>query len=88
MKGDVRTHFEEGSQVESSVDVMLANGELGPFIKSRRKIMKLSQQELSDLSGLSLATLKRLESGDDGISLKNVMSILQVLGVNLCLRVK
>jgi len=46
-----------------------------------RKLRGLTQVQLADRAGLSPNTLRRLEDGDGGISLENVLRILRALGV-------
>lgn len=46
-----------------------------------RKLRGLTQAQLADRAGVSLNTLRRLEGGDGGVSLENVLRILRALGV-------
>jgi DNA-binding XRE family transcriptional regulator len=46
-----------------------------------RKLRGLTQAQLADRAGISPNTLRRLEGGDGGITLENVLRILRALGV-------
>lgn len=57
---------------------------IGDQIKCIRKKSGLSQQELSDKSGISKAQISRLESGSqDNPQIKTVIPIATTLGVSL-----
>lgn len=49
--------------------------QIGCFVKHQRRIMKLSQQELSQKAGISRSTLSLLERGES----VNLLSLIQVL---------
>jgi len=46
-----------------------------------RKLRGLTQAQLADRAGVSRATLIRLEGGDGGISVENLLRVLRALGV-------
>lgn len=46
-----------------------------------RKLRRLTQAQLADRSGVSRDTLTRLEGGDGGVSLENVLKVLRGLGI-------
>jgi transcriptional regulator with XRE-family HTH domain len=46
-----------------------------------RKLRGLTQAQLADRSGVSRDTLGRLEGGDGGVSLENLLRVLRALGV-------
>lgn len=46
-----------------------------------RKLRGLTQVQLADRAGVSLNTLRRLEHGDGGVSLENVLRIARALGI-------
>lgn len=50
-------------------------------IATWRKLRGLTQAQLADRAGVSQTTLRRLEHGDGGIALENVLRILRGLGV-------
>lgn len=54
---------------------------IGESIKGKRLQKSLSQEELSVASGVSLASITRLERGKGNTSLANLLAILKALGV-------
>ena len=60
----------------------------GDLIKERRDILGLTQQDLSDYTGLSLRIIKSVESEKGNPSLKTLEKIAEVLGLELIMRVK
>jgi transcriptional regulator with XRE-family HTH domain len=57
-------------------------------IKERREVLKVTQEELAELSGVGLRTLKQFESGKGNPTLHTLQKIADVLGMELCLQVK
>lgn len=62
--------------------------ELKEVMKSRRTYLKISQQDLAELSGVSLATIKDIERGKGNPSLSTVNQILDVLGMEINYKVR
>ncbi len=57
-------------------------------IKERREMMKVTQEELAELSGVGLRTLKQFESGKGNPTLLTLQKLADVLGMEVCLQVK
>ena len=57
-------------------------------IKVRREALKVTQDNLAELSGVSLRTLKQFESGKGNPTLATLQKIGDVLGMEVCLRIK
>lgn len=57
-------------------------------IKERRESLRLNQQMLSDLSDVSLRTIKQFESGKGNPTIETLRKIADVLGFELCLTLK
>ncbi len=57
-------------------------------LKSRRKTLSLSQQDLAEMAGIGLSTLKDIERGKGNPSLATVSKILEVLGMEIVFRVR
>ena len=57
-------------------------------IKMRREILQVSQETLAELTGVGLRTLKQLESGRGNPTLSTLQKIADVLGMEVCLKVK
>jgi transcriptional regulator with XRE-family HTH domain len=57
-------------------------------IKERRDNLKVNQENLAKLSGVGLRTLKQFESGKGNPTLRTIQKIVDVLGLEVCLKVK
>lgn len=57
-------------------------------IKERRAMLKLTQAQLAELSGVGLRTLKQLEVGKANPTFETLAEIADVLGMELVLQVK
>lgn len=62
--------------------------ELNETMKSRRNYLKLSQLDLAEMAGVSLATVKDIERGKGNPSLSTVSKILDVLGLEIEYRIR
>ena len=57
-------------------------------LKERREVMQVTQETLAELSGVGLRTLKQFESGKGNPTLQTLQKLADVLGMEVCLRVK
>jgi len=57
-------------------------------IKERREMLRVTQEELAQLSGVGLRTLKQFESGKGNPTLSTLQKLADVLGMDLVLQVK
>ena len=57
-------------------------------IKERREVMKVTQENLAKLSGVGLRTLKQFESGKGNPTLLTLQKLTDVLGMEICLKIK
>ena len=62
--------------------------ELIKTIKKRREALQVTQEGLADLSGVGLRTLKQFESGKGNPTLSTLHKISDVLGMEICLKIK
>jgi transcriptional regulator with XRE-family HTH domain len=62
--------------------------ELIKTIKERREVLQVTQEGLAKLSGVGLRTLKELESGKGNPTLSTLHKISDVLGMEVCLKIK
>ena len=62
--------------------------DLQDTIKERRKTLGLSQNDLAEMAGLSLATIKDIERGKGNPSMATVSKIMDVLGLEIIYRVR
>lgn len=57
-------------------------------IKERRAILGLTQQDLSDYTGLSLRFIKSVEAGKGNPSIQSLEKIATILGLEIVIKVK
>lgn len=62
--------------------------EIGKVIKERRALLGISQQDLSDYSGVGISTVKDLERGKGNPSIETLKKILDVIGLEMVLQLK
>ncbi|MBP8158318.1 MAG: helix-turn-helix transcriptional regulator [Flavobacterium sp.] len=62
--------------------------ELIKTIKERREALQVTQEGLAQLSGVGLRTLKQLESGKGNPTLSTLHKVSDVLGMEVCLKIK
>lgn len=60
----------------------------GDLIKERRTVLGLTQQDLSDYTGLSVRIIKSVEAEDGNPSLSTLEKIADILGLEVVLRVR
>ena len=61
---------------------------LTEVIKSRRKTLDISQQDLAEMAGIGLATIKDIERGKGNPSMGTVSKIMAVLGMEIEYKVR
>lgn len=61
---------------------------IGAIIKKRRSLLGISQQDLSDYSGVGISTVKDLERGVGNPSVLTLQKILDVVGLEMNFQVK
>ena len=61
---------------------------LTEVIKSRRKTLAISQQDLAEMAGVGLATIKDIERGKGNPSMGTVSRIMEVLGMEISFKVR
>lgn len=57
-------------------------------IKERRTLLDITQQDLSDISGIALRTIKQIETGKGNPSVKTLNKVVNVLGMYIDLVIK
>lgn len=62
--------------------------ELIQTIKERRKMLRVTQKTLAELSGVGLRTLKEFESGEGNPTLITLQKIAEVLGLEISMKIK
>lgn len=62
--------------------------ELISTVKERREMLRITQEDLAELSGVGLRTLKQFESGKGNPTLQTLQKIGDVMGMEVSLQVK
>ena len=60
---------------------------LAAVVRARRKDLRLTQVDLSDAAGVSTRAIFDLENGKASVTFKNLLTILEVLGLELDIEV-
>jgi y4mF family transcriptional regulator len=50
------------------------------FVKSRRKLMNLTQDEFAMKAGVALTVIRKIEQGKENLSLSKVNQVLKMFG--------
>lgn len=61
---------------------------LAEAIRTRRKLLSISQTDLAEMSEVSLATIKNIEREQGNPSFETVGKLLDVLGMEIVFKVK
>jgi transcriptional regulator with XRE-family HTH domain len=61
---------------------------LGQTIKERRVFLRLNQEDLMEMSGISTKTIQKIEMGKANPSVQTLYKLLDVLGMNFEITVK
>ena len=61
---------------------------IGEEIKERRKVLSISQSDLAEMAGVSLATVKNIERSTGNPSFETVAKLLEVLGMEVVFKVR
>ena len=61
---------------------------LGNQIRNRRKVLKIRQEDLAEISEVALRTVVSFERGEGNPSLETLLKLANVLGMELQLNVK
>jgi len=54
--------------------------ELSNFVKNRRKLLGLSQEEFAEKAGVALTVIRKIEQDKENLSLSKVNQVLQMFG--------
>jgi len=61
--------------------------EIGSTVRERRKFLKITQEDLGDIAGISERTLRDIEKGLANPELESLMKLCDVLGLELTIGV-
>jgi transcriptional regulator with XRE-family HTH domain len=56
---------------------------VGKQIRKRRKLLKITQSDLSEISGVSLRTIKAIEKGEANPTVEILNRVLEPVGLTL-----
>ena len=62
--------------------------DIGEKIKERRAVLNITQQELSEISGIGLRTIINIERGNGNPSLATLSRVADILGMEIVLQIK
>lgn len=62
--------------------------DISSIIKERRAILEISQADLAEMAGISLATIKDIERGKGNPSLNTLSKITEILGLEIQLNIR
>jgi transcriptional regulator with XRE-family HTH domain len=62
--------------------------QLASLIKSRRKELNISQEELSSLTQVAIRTIRDMEKGKANPSLSTMQQVMEILGIDLDFKLK
>lgn len=79
--------FSEPLFKETSYDDGLMK-QISHILKSERKRKKISQKELSSLSGITQANISMIEKGNGNTSIKQIEKLFKALGIKLIIEVR
>ena len=68
--------------------VMMHLTSISEKIKKRRLLLGIRQQDLADISGVGLRTIKEIETNKGNPSIQTLSKILDVLGMELEVKIK
>jgi len=62
--------------------------QIGEAIRIRRKLLQLTQEDLSEMSEVSIRTIHLIENGSGNPSFNTLYQLFQVLGLDLSINIK
>ena len=54
--------------------------ELSDFVKTRRRLLGLTQEEFAEKAGVALTVIRKIEQGKENLSLSKVNQVLHMFG--------
>ena len=59
---------------------------IGVAIRTRRKRLGMTQQDVAEIAGLQRQTISRVEAGNDAVAVASVARVAAVVGLGLLVR--
>lgn len=79
----MRLKLERKTKKMNNTDVYIQDKFIRTRLANIRKSKKLTQKQLSDMTGLSQATISNIESGDNSYTLRSLIRIAEALGYEI-----
>lgn len=61
---------------------------IGDLVNNRRTMLHLRQEDLSEISGINVKTIRQIESGKGNPSYLTLSKLFQVLGLTISVNIK
>ena len=74
-------NFAENSLIYYTMDIK-------NIVRNRRRELGISQEDLAEMSEVSLATIKNIERGEGNPTFKTVMKVMEILGLEIVFQVR
>jgi DNA-binding XRE family transcriptional regulator len=68
--------------------IIMLFSEIGTVVKNRRKALGITQPRLAELADISINTLYKIERGEANPSIKILLRIVGILGMDLSIDIK
>jgi transcriptional regulator with XRE-family HTH domain len=62
--------------------------DIGNLIRTRRAFLHLRQQDLAEMSGITIKTIHLIESGTGNASLRTLEKLLNILGLEIIIQIR
>jgi transcriptional regulator with XRE-family HTH domain len=62
--------------------------EMGKSMKFRREFLNLRQEDLAEMSGITIKTIHLIETGTGNPSIETLEKLVKILGMELLIQVK
>ena len=63
--------------------ILMNKAEIGKYVIERRDMLRISQLDLAELSGVSVHTLSNLETGKGNVTLNTLLKVTGILGLKV-----
>ena len=73
---------------DTTISARLYHMDLSKVIKERRAELRISQDDLADIAGVGLATVKDIERGQGNPAISTIEKLFVVLGLELSANIK
>jgi len=80
--------------ISNDLDIILGDGEgmemerISRFVKERRKMVGITQEDFADRAGVALTVLRKIEQGKSNIRVDGLLTILSMFGCTLDVKKK